>query len=86
MTTAGQSPTYQFTAYFEHEVLRKRPYILREWCIRIIEAPEKMEPQENNRFRFWGRIPGFQEKYFRVITLQDKITIYNVFPDRSFRP
>lgn len=28
---------YKFTPYFENEVLRKRPYIKKEWCVRAIE-------------------------------------------------
>ena len=29
--------TYLFTAYFENEVLRKRPHLRREWCIITLE-------------------------------------------------
>ena len=43
---------YSFTKYFEDEVLRKRPYIKKEWCIEICENPLKVEKQDNNRFRF----------------------------------
>jgi hypothetical protein len=77
---------YGFTEYFENEVLRKRPYIRREWCIRIIENPLHSELQEHNRFRFWGRIDEFHGRVFRVVTLQDKTTIHNAFPDRGFKP
>ena len=42
---------YRFTAYFEQEVLRKRPYLQREWCIRTIEQPVRVERQEDNRWR-----------------------------------
>jgi len=28
---------YRFTEYVENEVLRERPYIKKEWCIRVIE-------------------------------------------------
>jgi len=45
---------YQFTKYFELEVLRKRPYLKRDWCIQVIENPIRVERQENNRYRFWG--------------------------------
>ena len=76
---------YKFTAYFENEVLRKRPYIRKEWCIGIIENPIKVEVQENKRVRFWGNVPEFSGKILRVITLADKITIHNAFPDRSFK-
>jgi hypothetical protein len=47
---------YRFTPYFEHEVLRKRPYLKKEWCIRVLENPLRSETQEKNRYRFWGRI------------------------------
>jgi len=77
---------YQFTDYFENEVLRKRPYIKKEWCIRVIENPLRTEPQENNRYRFWGVIEELGGQVLRVVTLNDKITIHNAFPDRGFKP
>ena len=77
---------YRFTPYFENEVLRKRPYLKKEWCIQVVENPMKREPQENNRFRFWGRIPERGDRVLRVVTLEDKVTIHNAFPDRGFKP
>jgi hypothetical protein len=77
---------YTFTPYFENEVLRKRPYLKREWCIEGIENPLKVEPQENNRFRFWCIIQEWEGRVLRVITLEDKTTIHNAFPDRRFKP
>lgn len=77
---------YQFTQYFENEVLRKRPYLKKQWCINVIENPVKEEPQEHNRYRFWGRIDELEGRYLRVITLADKSTIHNAFPDRGFKP
>jgi len=76
---------YKYTKYFENEVLRKRPYIKKEWCIKIIENPLKMEEQDGNRFRYWGRVEEFDNRIVRVITLEDKLTIHNAFPDRSFK-
>ena len=76
---------YKFTKYFENEVLRKRPYIKKEWCTRIIENPIKMEAQEHNRFRFYGKIEEFDSKILRIVTLDDKLTIHNAFPDRRFK-
>jgi hypothetical protein len=29
--------SYKYTPYFENEVLRKRPYLKKEWCIRVLE-------------------------------------------------
>jgi hypothetical protein len=77
---------YNYTEYFEKEVLRKRPYLKKEWCIAVIEQPLKTEPQERNRFRFWGMIPEFEGRILRVVTLSDKKTIHNAFPDRGFKP
>jgi len=79
-------PAYRFTEYFEKEVLRKRSYLKREWCIRVLENPIRSERQENNRFRFWGELPELEGRYLRVITLEDKVTVHNAFPDRRFKP
>ena len=76
---------YRFTDYFENEVLRKRPYLRKEWCIRVIENPIKIEPQEHNRYRFWGEIEELEGRMLRVVTLADRQAIHNAFPDRGFR-
>jgi hypothetical protein len=62
---------YFFTEYFENEVLRKRPYLKRDWCIKVLENPVKVEKQEKNRYRFWARIPELEGRYLRVVTLED---------------
>jgi hypothetical protein len=78
--------SYKFTEYFEKEVLRKRPYIKKEWCIKVLKKPIKVEKQEHNRYRFWAAIKELDGRFLRVITLEDKITIHNAFPDRRFKP
>jgi len=70
---------------FEKEALRKRPYLKKEWCIRICENPLRVEPQEHNRFRFWGEVDELEGRILRVITLVDKKTIHNAFLDRGFK-
>lgn len=77
---------YYFTPYFEEQVLRKRPYLKKEWCIAAVENPIRCEPQEHNRHRFWAAVPELDGRYLRVVTLADKVTIHNAFPDRGFRP
>jgi len=79
-------PEYKYTDYFENEVLRKRPYLKKEWCVFVIENAVKSEQQEHNRFRFWAAPPELDGRILRVITLEDKLTIHNAFPDRGFRP
>ena len=76
---------YKYTEYFENEVLRKRPYLKKEWCIQVLEKPLKVERQEHNRFRFWGEIKELRGHILRVVTLDDKKTIHNAFPDRRFK-
>ena len=77
---------YRYTDYFEREVLRKRPYIKKEWREFVLDNPVRSEPQEHNRYRFWASIPAFDGRYLRVVTLEDKVTIHNAFPDRGFNP
>jgi hypothetical protein len=62
---------YKFTDYFEKEVLRKRPYLKKEWCIRVLKNPLRVEQQENNRFRFWGTIEELEGLVLRVVTLAE---------------
>ena len=79
-------PSYRFTDYFEQEVLRKRAYLRREWCIAVVEHPVRVERQEDNRYRFWAMVPELGDRYLRVVTLEDRVTIHNAFPARGFRP
>jgi hypothetical protein len=76
------------TRYFEEQVLRKRPYILREWCDDVLLAPIRREVQTDGRIRFWGTIlvPGETRlRFLRVVTLADGETVHNAFFDRNFR-
>lgn len=86
MDQPEDDPEFTFTAYFENEVLRKRPYIRKSWCIRIIKNPERVLVQENDRVRFWGAVEALDGRYLRVITLDDRTTILNAFPDRRYKP
>ena len=77
---------YRFTEYFDKKVLAKRPYLTRELCIQVVEAPLRFERQEENRYRFWQAVPALEGKVLRVVTLEDKVTIHNAFLDRRFKP
>lgn len=76
------------TRYFEEQVLRKRPYIRREWCRDVLAAPIRREVQTDGRIRFWSRIVVAGEarpRVLRVVTLEDGKTVHNAFFDRNFR-
>ena len=75
------------TRYFEEQVLRKRPYIEREWCARVVSLPLRRETQTDGRVRFWGEVmrPGENApRILRVVTLADGETVHNAFFDRGF--
>ena len=75
------------TRYFLEQVLRKRPYIVPEWCAAVVQAPLHREAQADGRIRFWGAIRDPRDgktRYLRVVTLDDGDTIHNAFFDRDF--
>lgn len=72
------------TRYFEEQVLRKRPYLQREWCERALCDAACREVQPDGRIRHWIFIPELG-KYLRVVTLEDGETVHNAFPDRGFK-
>jgi uncharacterized protein YuzE len=47
-----------------------------------LQEPLRSEPQEENRYRFWGKIEELEGRVLRVVTLEDKITIHNVSRSR----
>ncbi|MGN6850149.1 MAG: hypothetical protein ACTHJK_11865 [Sphingomicrobium sp.] len=75
------------TRYFEEQVLRKRPYLKREWCTEAIREPIRSEMQEDGRIRFWRAVTTDKGTTYvlRVVTLDDGETVHNAFFDRNFR-
>ena len=76
---------FRFTRYFDREVLRKRPYLSRELCVRVVQDPMRVETQEDDRVRFWAILPELDGRALRVVTLGDRLTIHHAFLDRGFR-
>lgn len=79
-------PDYRFTSYFESQVQRKRPYLKKAWCVAVVESPLRAERQDADRWRFRASVFELDGRYLRVVTLADKVTIHNAFPDRRFKP
>ncbi|TPQ24453.1 hypothetical protein C2U68_19590 [Methylomonas koyamae] len=73
------------TEYFRNDVLLKRPYIKLEWCQAALAEPLRREIQEDGRIRHWLFVAELN-KYLRVVTLDDGLTVHNAFPDRRFKP
>lgn len=79
------------TAYFTGSVLKRRPYLTAEMCERVRANPERSFVQENGRVSYFGRAEELREdpgtdSYLRVITLEDRETIHNAYPDRDYKP
>ena len=72
---------YLTTFYFDNITLIKRPYVTLEICVKVIRDPLFCENQYDGRIRFWGI---YQNRFLRVITLEDGLTIHNAFFDRNF--
>jgi hypothetical protein len=76
------------TRYFEEQVLRKRPYLKREWCLEVLARPIRSETQGDGRLRYWGWVKpqgDAEPRILRVVTLGDGETVHNAFFDRGFR-
>ena len=75
------------TSYFE--AMRKRPdraVILDAWIERATSRPSKEVVQTDGRIRRWVCIPEMDNRYLRVILLEDGETVHNAFFDRRFVP
>ena len=77
---------YGFTDYAENHVLRKRPYLQKEWSINVCQNPIRMEKQKQNRYSFLSRIKELDNRVLSVVTLDDNTTIHNASPDWRFKP
>ena len=75
------------TRYFEAMRARKdRVSIEDDWIEAVIAHPEKTSVQADGRIRKWAKIPQANDKYLRVVLLEDEETLHNAFFDRGFRP
>jgi len=75
------------TRYFE--AIRDRPdraIIQDAWIERAIREPARESIQEDGRIRRWIPIPEMENRYLRVILLEDGETVHNAFFDRRFVP
>ena len=75
------------THYFE--AIRRRPdraIIEDSWIERAIREPVRELIQADGRIRRWVRVPEMENRYLRVVLLEDGKTVHNAFFDRGFQP
>ena len=76
----------KYTQYFLYTRQRNdRKDIKFEWIQHVIAHSEREEVQADGRIRLWAKIPEANDKYLRVILLEDRETVHNAFFDRRFR-
>lgn len=77
---------FKTTEYFNY--IRSRPdraIIKNEWIEYAVEYPQYEEVQADGRIRRWAKIKEAQDRYLRVILLEDGTTVHNAFFDRRFK-
>lgn len=76
----------KYTKYFEYTRLRAdRAGIKEEWIAKAFFNPVSEEIQNDGRIRRWAKIEDNDNKYLRIIILEDGETIHNAFFDRSYK-
>ncbi len=74
----------KYTQYFIYT--RNRPdrqRIKEEWIRLVVEKPDAEKVQLDGRIKRWGWIKE-ENKYLRVLLLEDKETVHNAFFDRDY--
>lgn len=75
------------TKYFQwRQANPDRSFIKETWIMSVIKHPVRIEKQADGRFKLWGKISEYQNRYLRVVLLEDGETIHNAFFDRGFKP
>jgi hypothetical protein len=47
--------------------------------------PSRRIIQDDGRIRLWGKVPEAENRYLRVVLLEDGETVHNAFFDRKFK-
>jgi hypothetical protein len=74
------------TEYFKF--MKQRPdraQIKDEWIEQTIHNPIHQEIQSDNRIRRWAKIQENENRYLRIVLLEDGETVHNAFFDRRFK-
>jgi predicted ATPase len=76
----------KFTQYFLHTRLRPdRAAIKDEWIQSALNHPIKTALQSDGRIRKWTWVTE-ENKFLRIVLLEDGETLHNAFFDRDFIP
>lgn len=73
---------YRFTEYFEQEVLRKRPYLKKEWGSRYWNRRYDLSLRRITDTAFGRKLRPWRVAISGSLLFKTKVTIHNAFPDR----
>ena len=74
------------TKYFQfRRALPDREAIQDEWIREVVRNPSRRITQDDGRIRLWGKVPEAENRYLRVVLLEDGETVHNAFFDRKFK-
>ena len=77
---------FSVTEYFKHVRLRPDRIIIKDaWIEQALRNPIHEEVQADGRFRRWAKIAEANDRYLRIIVLEDGETVHNDFLDRRFK-
>jgi hypothetical protein len=62
-----------------------RAAIADEWIERVMISPATSVVQPDGRIRLWASISEMDNRFLRVILLEDGETVHNAFFDRRFK-
>ena len=76
----------EFTKYFVDTRSRPdRSAIKMDWIESTVLAPDVEKVQSDGRIRRWKKILAANNKYLRVVLLENGTTVHNAFFDRRFK-
>jgi len=76
----------KFTKYFEATREREdRAQIKLEWIEKVVVDFDSEIVQADGRIRRWAKIAEMDNRYLRVVLLEDGETVHNAFFDRRFK-
>jgi hypothetical protein len=76
----------KFTKYFEATREREdRAQIKLEWIEKVVADFDSEIVQADGRIRRWAKIEEMDNRYLRVVLLEDGETVHNAFFDRRFK-
>ena len=62
-----------------------RVQIKDEWIEQAINNPIHQEIQNDKRIKRWAKIQDNENRYLRIVLLEDGETVHNAFFDRRFK-